>query len=95
MASRVPIYAPTPLVAGDLPGLSAGVYHFGPHDFALRRLRDGDYRAALVEASGRSPDLVRSPVISPLACSRTSRGSLPRVQARPLTAKTPRPPRGA
>jgi len=51
------------LVAGDLPSLSAGVYHFGPHDFALRRLRDGDYRAALVEASGRSPDLVRSPVI--------------------------------
>jgi hypothetical protein len=24
------------LVAGELPGLSAGVYHFGPHDFALR-----------------------------------------------------------
>ena len=51
------------LVAGDLPGLSAGVYHFGPHDFALRRLREGDYRAVLVEASGRSPDLVRAGVI--------------------------------
>ncbi len=24
------------LVAGDLRGLSAGLYHFGPHDFALR-----------------------------------------------------------
>ncbi|MEN8377101.1 MAG: SagB/ThcOx family dehydrogenase, partial [Gemmatimonadota bacterium] len=51
------------LVAGELPGLSAGVYHFGPQDFALRRLRDGDYRAVLVEASGRSPDLVRAPVV--------------------------------
>jgi SagB-type dehydrogenase family enzyme len=51
------------LVAGDLPGLSAGVYHFGPHDFALRRLREGDYRAVLVEASGGSPDLVQAPVI--------------------------------
>ena len=43
------------VVAGELPGLSAGVYHFGPHDFTLRRLREGDYRAVLVEASGRSP----------------------------------------
>jgi SagB-type dehydrogenase family enzyme len=51
------------LVAGELPGLSAGVYHFSPHDFALRRLRGGDYRAVLVEASGRSPDLVRASVI--------------------------------
>jgi SagB-type dehydrogenase family enzyme len=51
------------LVAGELAGLSAGVYHFGPHDFALRRLREGDYRAALVEASGQSPDLVHAPVI--------------------------------
>ena len=51
------------LVAGELPGLSAGVYHFSPHDFALRRLRAGDTRAVLVEASGRSPDLARAPVI--------------------------------
>jgi hypothetical protein len=42
------------VVAGELPGLSAGVYHFGPHDFALCRLREGDYRAVLVEA-GRVP----------------------------------------
>jgi SagB-type dehydrogenase family enzyme len=35
------------LVCGDLPGLSAGVYHFGPGDFALRLLRSGDYRAVL------------------------------------------------
>src|SRR6266850_570167 len=29
------------LACGDLPDLAAGVYHFGAHDFALRRLRDG------------------------------------------------------
>src|SRR5215470_349584 len=31
-------------VCGDLPGLDAGVYHFGVRDFALRRLREGDWR---------------------------------------------------
>jgi SagB-type dehydrogenase family enzyme len=51
------------LVAAELPGLSAGVYHFGPNDFSLRRLRQGDYRAVLVEASGRNPELVRAPVV--------------------------------
>ncbi len=51
------------LVTGELPGLAAGVYHFGPHDFALRRLREGDYRAALAEASGRSPGLERAPAV--------------------------------
>ena len=30
------------LVAGALPGLAAGVYQFGPHDFSLRCLRQGD-----------------------------------------------------
>ena len=29
---------------GDLPNLKAGVYHFGPGDFALHLLREGDYR---------------------------------------------------
>jgi SagB-type dehydrogenase family enzyme len=51
------------LVTGNLPDLPAGVYHFAPHDFALRRLREGDARAALVRASGGNPDLARAPVI--------------------------------
>ncbi len=51
------------LVTGELPDLAAGVYHFGPHDFALRRLREGDWRGVLVEASGGSPDLARAPVV--------------------------------
>src|SRR5207247_9544211 len=43
------------LAVGDLPGLDAGLYHFGPQDFALRRLRQGDYRRVIVEASGHDP----------------------------------------
>ena len=51
------------LVSGNLPDLAAGVYHFGPHDFALRRLREGDYRAVLVEASGGEPSVAEAPVV--------------------------------
>ena len=40
------------LVCGDLEGLGPGVYHYGAHDHALRRLRAGDFRQVLVEASG-------------------------------------------
>jgi SagB-type dehydrogenase family enzyme len=45
------------VVAGPVPGVEPGIYHFGPGDFALRRLRPGDHRAALAEATGRG-DLV-------------------------------------
>lgn len=51
------------LVTGDLPDLPAGVHHFAPHDFALRRLREGDFRRTIVEASGGNPDLARAPVV--------------------------------
>ena len=51
------------LISGELPGLPAGVYHFDPHDFALRLLRDGDHRGVLVEASGGNADLARAPVV--------------------------------
>ena len=40
------------VVCGDLAGLEAGVYHFSPAEFSLRRLRAGDYRGALREAAG-------------------------------------------
>lgn len=43
------------LVCGDLGDLEAGVYHFGPHDFSLRQLRQGDFRQTLSEASGSEP----------------------------------------
>src|SRR5262245_40615723 len=57
------------LICGDLPELQAGVYHFGPHDFALRRLRAGDYRGVLVQASGREPAMTAAPVI--IVCAST------------------------
>jgi SagB-type dehydrogenase family enzyme len=50
------------VVCGTLPGLDAGVYHFGVHDFSLRRLRDGDWRGELASASGREPSVERAPV---------------------------------
>src|SRR5262245_40060157 len=35
------------VAAGDVDGLTPGLYHFCPGDFTLRRLRDGDVRGAL------------------------------------------------
>src|SRR5262249_47682926 len=39
------------VVAGDVANLSAGVYHFCPGDFTLRRLRGGDFRGAVALAA--------------------------------------------
>jgi SagB-type dehydrogenase family enzyme len=50
------------LVCGDLPDLEAGVYHFGPGDFALRRLRRGDYRGSLVQATGGEQAVATAPL---------------------------------
>ncbi len=55
---EVEVYA----VCGDLPGLSAGVYHFSPADFAFRRLRDGDHRGELVRASAGDQAIFHAPV---------------------------------
>ena len=49
------------LVCGELEGLEAGVYQFSPQDFALRRLRAGDYRSVLVNASGGEPSIAHAP----------------------------------
>jgi SagB-type dehydrogenase family enzyme len=51
------------LVCGDLEGLEAGVYHFGPHAFSLRQLRRGDYREVLVKASGYESSVAAAPAI--------------------------------
>ncbi len=51
------------LVCGDLPGLEAGVYHFGPSDFGLRRLRAGDWRSVLVEASASERSITSAPAV--------------------------------
>jgi SagB-type dehydrogenase family enzyme len=56
---EIEIYA----VCGDLPGLPAGVYHFCPADFALRRLREGDLRGALAHATAGDTSISDAPVI--------------------------------
>jgi SagB-type dehydrogenase family enzyme len=39
------------VVAGAVEGLEAGLYHFSPGDFSLRRLRAGDFRGAVALAA--------------------------------------------
>jgi len=51
------------VVCGELPGLAAGVYHFNAGDFALRRLRSGDFRGALVRAAADEPAVQHAPMI--------------------------------
>jgi SagB-type dehydrogenase family enzyme len=43
------------VVAGAVAGLDPGVYHFCPGDFALRRLREGDFRGAVALAAADEP----------------------------------------
>jgi SagB-type dehydrogenase family enzyme len=49
------------VVCGNLPGLPAGVYHFGAAEFGLRLLRAGDYRSVLVKATGDEPSVTHAP----------------------------------
>ncbi|HYC00283.1 MAG TPA: SagB family peptide dehydrogenase [Candidatus Limnocylindrales bacterium] len=55
------------VACADIDGLEAGVYHFGPHDFALRRLRAGDHRGALVEATGGAREIAEAQAVLVLA----------------------------
>jgi len=68
------------LACGDLDDLEAGVYHFSPHDFALRRLRQGDCRSVLARASGYEPSVASAPVI--LVCASTFWRNAWKYQAR-------------
>jgi SagB-type dehydrogenase family enzyme len=45
------------------PALPAGVYHFGAAEFGLRQLRAGDFRPAVVQATGSEPSIAHAPVI--------------------------------
>ena len=62
---EVELYA----VCDDLPNLQAGVYHFAPADFALRRLRKGDYRHILLEATGGEPAIAHAPLTTVCTCT--------------------------
>src|SRR6267142_3739276 len=49
------------VVAGDLPGLDAGVYHFNPADVSLRLLRKGNFRGNLAQATVMEPAVAHAP----------------------------------
>ena len=51
------------LVCGDLPGIPAGVYHFDVENVALTRLRQGDFRGVLAEATAGHERVRRAPAI--------------------------------
>ncbi len=50
------------LVCGDLVGLPAGIYHFAAAEFGLRLLRAGDYRGALLRATGDELAVAHAPL---------------------------------
>jgi len=51
------------VVAAEVAGLEPGVYHFSPGDFALRHLREGDFRGALAIAAADEDLAARSATI--------------------------------
>ncbi len=51
------------VVCADLEELSAGIYQFQPEDFSLCPLRSGDYRQALIDASGAYPAVAEAPAV--------------------------------
>src|SRR5207237_1356790 len=77
------------LISGPLDDLEAGVYHFGPHDFALSRLRAGDHREAVVAGNAGESREPAAPAGAARAVARPhdaaalrARGRLPRHPAR-------------
>lgn len=57
------------LVCGDLTNLAAGVYHFAAAEFGLRKLRAGDYRNVLVEATAAEHAIAHAPLT--IVCTTT------------------------
>jgi SagB-type dehydrogenase family enzyme len=49
------------VVAGDVPGLDSGVYHFNPADESLRLLRKGDFRGNLAYATAMEFAVTHAP----------------------------------
>src|ERR1035437_1408061 len=57
------------LVCGDLGDLQAGVYHFAPAEFGLRRLRAGDYPSVLLEGTAGEPAIAQAPLTIVCTCT--------------------------
>jgi SagB-type dehydrogenase family enzyme len=57
------------LVCGQLSNLEAGVYHFAAAEFGLRKLRAGDFRSLLAEATAGEPATSHAPLT--IVCTAT------------------------
>jgi SagB-type dehydrogenase family enzyme len=57
------------LVCGDLLNLEAGVYHFAAAEFGLRRLRAGDHRGVLIDATANEAAVAHAPLT--IVCTAT------------------------
>ena len=68
------------VVAGDLKGLEAGVYHFNPADMSLGVLRRGDFRGNLARATAMEPSVAHAPAT--IVCTGTYWRNAWKYQAR-------------
>ncbi|MGH9783148.1 MAG: SagB/ThcOx family dehydrogenase, partial [Terriglobia bacterium] len=68
------------LVCGPLPDLEAGLYHFNPADFALDKLRNGDWRGVLAHATADEAAVRNAPVT--IVCTGTYWRNAWKYQAR-------------
>jgi SagB-type dehydrogenase family enzyme len=68
------------VVAGDVRGLDAGVYHFNPAEVSLRLLRKGDFRGNLAQAAAMEPAVVLAPAT--IVCTGTYWRNAWKYQAR-------------
>jgi SagB-type dehydrogenase family enzyme len=68
------------LACGSLPDVEAGLYHFAPADFSLRKVRAGDHRGALVDAAAAEPSMAQAPVV--IVCTGTYWRNAWKYQAR-------------
>ena len=68
------------LACATLPDLEAGLYHYAADEFGLRRLRTGDFRRVLVEATANEPSIASAPVI--ILCTGTYWRNAWKYQAR-------------
>ncbi len=57
------------LVCGELANLAAGVYHFAAAEFGLRKLRTGDYRGVLIEATAAEHAIAHAPLTVVCTCT--------------------------
>ena len=68
------------LVSAGLRDLEPGLYHFAADEFGLRKLRSGDFRRVLVEASAHESSIAHAPVI--VICTATYWRNAWKYQAR-------------